>query len=131
MELIINIVVSVYLAQKVGLIGVFLGTTVAYIASWLGQTYVVHKYVLEKNVFNYYFVQVKYIILVVIETLIVVGLKKLVMIPNAWLNLLYICLLCLIVPNGLNIFLYRNSDEFIYVRDNILKKVFDKVRGRK
>lgn len=131
MELIINIAVSVYLAQKVGLIGVFLGTTVAYIASWLGQTYVVHKYVLEKNVFNYYFVQVKYIILVVIETLIVVGLKNLVTISNPWLNFLYICLLCLIVPNGINIFLYRNSDEFIYVRDNILKKVLDKIRGRK
>ena len=131
LELVINLVVSIVAAIKWGLIGVFIGTTIAYIVSWLGQTYVVHKHVLEKGVGEYYIRQIKYAILTIVELLIIVFIKNHVVINNVWLNLFFLALLCLIIPNGINILLYKNTMEFDYLKTNLLDRVVNKVKEKR
>ena len=131
LELVINLAVSIVAAIKWGLIGVFIGTTIAYIVSWLGQTYVVHKHVLGKGVGEYYIRQIKYAILTIVELLIIVIIKSHVVINNVWLNLFFLALLCLIIPNGINILLYKNTMEFDYLKTNLLGRVVNKVKEKR
>lgn len=130
-ELIINLVVSIVLALKLGLIGIFIGTTAAYLISWFGQTYVVHKYVLDKKVNGYYIKQVMYACITVLELAIILLIKKYVVISNVWINFIFLGILCLLVPNGINILLFRNTDEYIYLKDNLLNRFINKFKEKK
>jgi O-antigen/teichoic acid export membrane protein len=126
MELIINLSVSIILAYKIGLIGVFLGTTSAYLCSWLGQIYVVHKHVLNKNHFKYYGKQVMYLLITVFEIVIVLLLDKALIINNIWLHFIYLLVLCAIVPNGINLLLFHKTKEFMYLKEKVLNKIIRK-----
>ena len=127
-ELILNLVVSIIAAMKLGLIGVFIGTTVAYIVSWIGQTYVVHKHVLKRNVFQYYFKQIAYFLLTCLELGIVVLLKSCVSFEHAWIQFGYLLILCALVPNGINLLLFYRSKEFIYLKENVLNRLLKKMK---
>ena len=123
MELLINLSVSIILAFRIGLIGVFLGTTSAYLCSWIGQIYVVHKHVLYKNHFRYYLKQLLYLGITVLEIVLVTLLDHAFVITNVWVHFAYLLLLCAIVPNGVNVLLFSRTDEFAYLKDKVLSKV--------
>lgn len=126
LELILNLVFSIILALKFDLIGIFLGTTVAYICSWLGQIYVVHKKVLFKSHIAYYMKQVKYMILTLMELILVIFFRELIVINNVYLNFAYLMLLCAIIPNGFNYLIYHNTKEFKALEEIFLGKLIRK-----
>lgn len=130
-ELILNLVVSVVAAMKLGLIGVFIGTTVAYIVSWIGQTYVVHKYVLHQNVFKYYFKQLVYFGLTALELGIILFLKSALSFDNSWIQFVYLLVLCAVIPNGMNLLLFYRSKEFTYLKENVLNRLLKKMKRDK
>ena len=130
-ELVLNLVVSIVAAIKLGLIGVFIGTTVAYLVSWFGQTFVVHKHVLEKGVSEYYIKQLKYALLTMFELGIIVVIKDCVVINNEWLNLIFLAFLCLLIPNSINILIYKDTEEFIYLKENLLDRMIKKIKDKK
>lgn len=121
-ELILNLVISVIAALKMGLIGIFIGTTIAYIVSWTGQIYVIHKHVLKRSALPYYLKQIGYFGLTLLELIIILGLKKILVFENVWIEFGYLLVLCAIIPNGVNILLFHRSEEFIYLKENVIKR---------
>lgn len=67
-----NIVVSILLVQKLGLLGVLLGTTITRIVTnvWY-DPYIVYKYGMKKSVFKYYFKWIEYLLICCIEVFLI------------------------------------------------------------
>ena len=62
-QAIINIIVSVVLAYKIGFNGVILGTTVSYLSTvFWNKPYMIHKYIFRQSVFKYYLDCIIYIL---------------------------------------------------------------------
>lgn len=68
---VINIIVSIFLANRIGLLGVLLGTTITRVLTnvWF-DPYIVYKYGLKKNPLLFYIKWMEYLMIVIIDVLI-------------------------------------------------------------
>ena len=120
---IINIVLSIILTKFLGVIGVFIGTTIALLCS---QTFV-EPYILYKYVFKKHFDQkVKTYIFRFIFTMILgfvlFKVLSIVNIQNLIIELAFLIIVCTIFVNVIIILLYKNKQEFNFLV-NIIKNL--------
>ena len=119
-EAISNIVISIALVFKFGIIGVTIGTTVAMIIRTIEFIYHTNKYILKRNIFE----SIKKVFLIVIETIIIFILFKITpQIENTsyvtWsINAIIVSIEACIVTALLNIIMYKKD----------MKKIFNKVK---
>lgn len=119
-EAISNIVISIVLVFKFGIIGVTIGTIVAMIIRTIEFIYHTNKYVLKRNIFE----SIKKVFLIVIETIIIFILFKITpQIENTsyvtWsINAIIVSIEACIVTVLLNIMMYKKD----------MKKIFNKVK---
>lgn len=120
-EAISNIVISIVLVFKFGIIGVTIGTIVAMIIRTIEFIYHTNKYILKRNIFE----SIKKVFLIVIETIIIFILFKITpQIENTsyvtWsINAIIVSIEACIVTVLLNIMMYKKD----------MKKIFNKVKG--
>ncbi len=120
-EAISNIVISIVLVFKFGIIGVTIGTIVAMIIRTIEFIYHTNKYILKRNIFE----SIKKVFLIVIETIIIFILFKITpQIENTsyvtWsINAIIVSIEACIVTVLLNIMMYQKD----------MKKIFNKVKG--
>lgn len=125
-ECLINLSVSIALAYKIGLAGVFIGTIVSFILTFWINPVVLYKNFFGKSVFPYF---VKFIGYFLVCTAIALGLDAIL---TMWLtvsvfwNVVIRIILCLIVSNGLFWILFHKSDGYVYCR-NIVYSLFNKL----
>lgn len=120
-EAISNIVISIVLVFKFGIIGVTIGTIVAMIIRTIEFIYHTNKYILKRNIFE----SIKKVFLIVIETIIIFILFKIT--PQieytsyvTWsINAIIVSIEACIVTVLLNIMMYQKD----------MKKIFNKVKG--
>ena len=115
MEAIVNITISVILAKMIGLIGVFVGTTLSGLVLWC---YSYPKFVYTGMFGRYikdYIKETLSYIAIFFGLLVVTSLvASLVRFDNAYLNLLGKLIVCLTVPNVIIIVLFHKTDNFRY-----------------
>ena len=122
LEFVINLVISIYGAMNYGIIGVFFGSFFAYIVSWSGQSYKLHKHVFRKPVFEYYQTQVLYIVIVLIELGIVIFINTVVKLENNYLAFGLRMIWAAFIPNGINLVFFRKNPEFVYLKETLFKR---------
>ena len=128
-EAITNIVLSIILVFKYGIIGVAIGTLVAMLIRTIEFVYHTNKYILNRNIFE----SVKKIIIIIIEVLLIVFLSKYLPKINiisylTWIEYaLLVGILSVVIVLSVNIVIYRK--EFKEMR-NIFKNLF-KQRSKK
>lgn len=128
-EAITNIVLSIILVFKYGIIGVAIGTLVAMLIRTIEFVYHANKYILNRNIFE----SVKKIIIIIIEVLLIVFLSKYLPKINiisylTWIEYaLLVGILSVVIVLSVNIIIYRK--EFKEMR-NIFKNLF-KQRSKK
>lgn len=124
-EAITNILISIILVNKYGIVGVAIGTIIAMLIRTIEFIYHTNKYILKRNQFE----SIKKIILIVIETIMIVFLSR--YLPNievisyiTWIEyaiLVFILSLIIVIP--INIILFRNEfNTFINIVKNIFRK---------
>jgi len=121
-ELFLNLFLSIFLVIKMGLIGVFIATSVAYLVSWVGQALMIHRYCLKIEVKGYFFKQIYYFLIWIFEIVIVMLLGQFFN-SNSYLHFGYLLILCAIVPNLINILIFGKSEEFSYLKQNIINRL--------
>lgn len=125
---IINLVASFILIKCFGLIGVFLGTLVSCIVCdlILFPLYL-YRYLLKENFIEYYKRYTVYIFVTGINTAfcsVICG--NMLNIEAAPITIFAgLCLACLIVPNVIIALVFRNTEEFLYLR-TLVKKISNK-----
>ena len=124
-EAITNIVVSVILVFKYGIIGVVIGTLLAMLIRTVEFVYHTNKYILNRSAFE----SIKKILVIIIEVLLIVFLSKYLPKINVVSYLTWIeyallgGLLAVIVVLSVNIIIYKKEfKEMINIIKNIFKK---------
>lgn len=124
---IVNIIISIFLAQKYGLLGVLLGTTITRLITnvWY-DPYIIYKYGLKKSVLSYYIQWFKYLIICFMVSFIlklVFGVFKL-----SGMSLLIISLMISVSSFILTVFvIFWRNEDFCYFLE-LAKKLLKKLR---
>lgn len=124
-EAITNIVLSIILVSKYGIIGVTIGTLIAMLIRTIEFIYHTNKYILNRNIFESF----KKIIVMIIEVLLILFLSK--YLPNlniisylTWIEYaLLVGILSVIIVLPINVIIYKK--EFKDMK-NIIKSLFIK-----
>ena len=111
-QAIINLIVSIIAVKVIGLPGIFVGTLISRMIVVIFRPYVVYKYILKKNVFEYYLRLFKRTILLFLICTIMWKIEIVILNEINVLNFIIMGLLVLIVPNIIFFCIYRNTNEF-------------------
>lgn len=122
----INLILSIWLVQQIGMIGVFIGTLVSTIAGPFWTTpFLVYKKVFQKPV-SHYFLKYTFYMVIGIGTYFLTKFVCDFIPTDNFLGLVIIGAICLIVPNIVYISIFYKTDEFKYllgIVNNILRTV--------
>ena len=129
-EGIINLLVSIVLAKKYGIVGVFLGTTVSYLAlSFWNQPRIVYKEVFKIPLNSYFKKYIYYFLLTLINGFITTICCNILVSGNNFLCLVIKGIICVIVTNIVYVVIFFKTDEFKYLF-NIIKPIFVKIKHK-
>lgn len=124
-ESVINLVTSIWLAEKLGIGGVFMGTAISTITACLYvEPYILYKHFYKRSVLEYFKLLFKYMF-VTILAVVVIEFLSVPMKETTVLNFLYQMLLCITIPNILFYVFFQKTSEMQYFKDIVLK-VFNK-----
>ncbi len=121
LECVINLVVSLYLGYKFGLVGIFLGTTCSILVSMVVDPYVLFKQWFQKSFFDYVKLYLRWMLIIAATGVAIHYLGSLITINNI---VGFIALLTVNVI-GINLsFLFFNyrSPDFIYCKNILIDK---------
>lgn len=124
LESIINIIVSIILVQKMGIVGVFLGTLISTLTTcfWI-EPYVVYKYGLKQNLRKYFSKYLKYTSLGIITFLMTIVITKKMFNYISIFTFIGKLVICLIIPNTIFILIFKGTEEFKYFKNLIIDNV--------
>lgn len=116
-EGIVNLVVSVILAgpMKLGMFGIFLGTSISTFVTVFVLPWNVYKYVFNMSSRLYYINYIIYTTSSVLLAFITYSTANIFEVNNIFITFIIKCFVCLIVPNVLIAVLFRNTSEFNYL----------------
>lgn len=128
-EAIINLIVSIILVNKIGIIGIFIGTFISTIttAFWI-EPYILYKYGFEKKFSDYLLKFIKYTSIILITTLVTHNICNLFN-STTWIVLVIKILICIVSINGIFLVVFHNDEKLKYFII-LLKKCIDKIKVR-
>lgn len=115
----INLVLSIYLGNKMGLFGILLATAIARLLTntWM-DPYVVYKYGLNSSPLEYLFKYIKYII-VLISTGALTGFLTNLVHFNIYITFMIKFIICVFIPNIVFLILFFRTNEFKYLLNKL------------
>lgn len=128
LEGIVNLIMSVFLAHfcKLGIVGVFLGTTISTVISIVTIIWIVYKFLFEKKMSLYYRSFFLYMIMGIVGAILSLSLFQWLRTPYTFVNLVVGVLTSFLVPVCMNFLAFRRNEEWKYCTDmvmNIVRKV--------
>lgn len=131
-ESLINIVASIWLAKKIGVAGVFLGTIISTVTTciWI-EPYVLYKYVFKKSAKRYAGNFVIYTLISIAAAVITSFAANLVNIDSTLTAFIIKVIICAIMPNIIFILCYFKTDRFrffIFLISGLLKKILSNIK---
>lgn len=130
---IVNLVVSIILVQKLGLVGVFIGTLASSLIfpCWY-RPYIIYKFVFKKSTKDYYKAYILYLTIIMFSNLIVSKLINMLFNNINVVSFISMILICLVLPNTIFIIIFYKSKEFKYIQ-SIIKNIAEGIlcRGKR
>ncbi len=112
-QAVLNLIISILLVKPFGILGVLLGTLLSCLLTQMWyEPLVLYKEVFKKSVIKYYLTLILYFSIMIISCLIVSIIVQFISVDNFGIDLFERVLLCIFVPNGLIILLFKNTNEF-------------------
>ena len=127
-EFVLNLVISIYGAIHFGLLGVFVGTTIAYLVSWTGQAWILNKYVIHDSIVRFYLKQLEYTSLLLGELGLVLWLIPYLNVNNAVLNFILQGFVIFVITSSIHVLIYHRTKEFKYLKVQILDKLLKRLK---
>ena len=120
----VNIVVSLILANIIGLMGVVLGTAISYLTvSIWSRPYIAFKYIFKSSMIPYYVRQLKYISSIVLSIVLINLILKYVSAGSGLMFFFVTGCLCVFIFVIVTIALFYKSNEFIFFKNELLKTI--------
>ena len=120
-ESVVNIVVSIILANVIGLAGVFIGTIASNMVLFLFSfPKFVYKKILHGEVKDYIKENLQYAVMFAVSFIITYVFIQFVKITNNYLLVLIYGIICLIIPNLIFFIVKHKTDEFKYYKNLVM-----------
>lgn len=119
----VNLVISIVLVQKIGLIGVYIGTIVSGLMANITKPVIIYKVILDQPVKGYFTEGIKYILAILASFGILQGIKRLIMDQTTLLTFAVMFAIICVVFNGIFLLLFGRTDEFGYLRGIVKRKI--------
>lgn len=114
-EAAINIITSIILVNKIGIIGVLLGTTITSISvQFITVPYLCYKHIFKRPLKEYYIRYFSYFMTTLVTAMITCFICSININSNSYINFLYKVVVCVIVPNVIFLCRYIKLEEFKY-----------------
>lgn len=121
--MIVNVVVSIILAQKIGIVGVLLGTLISNLVSFMWyDPYIIHKIGFKKRVSKYYIKNILYLCLFIILGVLCKFICNLILI-NGIIGFVIRGIICVLIPVIVLILIYRKTVYGNYLKSIIKNKI--------
>ena len=119
----VNLIISIALVQRVGLVGVYVGTIVSGLIANITKPFIIYKVCFDKKAGGYFADSVKYLTVLAVILGILVGLKGIIMRTVTIGSFVVMFATCCVVFNALFLGVFCRTEEFRYIWDIIRKKV--------
>ena len=126
-QAIINLVVSIVLAKRIGLAGVFIGTFVSSILPFIFKPCIIYKYVFERSVYSYFKEFVKETVIIMVSFFVSNYLISLFN-TNIIIEIIVRLIFSVCVPVSLIYICYRHTEEYKDVLGRI-KSILKRKKG--
>ena len=111
----VNLIISIVLVQKIGLVGVYIGTIISGLIANITKPVIIYKVILEKDVKEYFRDSLKYIVVLVMMFGFLSLVKKLVMPEVTIMTFAVMFVIICVVFNGIFLLLFGRGEEFKYL----------------
>ena len=118
---VMNIVISIIMVNIIGLPGVIVGTLVTDLYIWIVRTYQMVKKYFYQNLTKYTIRMFSYTFSVIVGFVLSFAICRLIHVNNLILELVLKLVVCLIVPNAVNILFTIKSNEFAFFKSYAVK----------
>ena len=126
-ESLINLGASIFLANRIGLIGILLGTTISTVLTcfWF-EPFVLFRYGMELPLRKYFYTYAKYTVGTILAGFLTYAMIKLFIQGSGFFSFLFAMGICALTPNLVFFLFYSRRPEFVavvYMIQKILKKI--------
>ena len=129
-EALVNLVVSITLVKHLGLVGIFIGTTISTVCFPLwNQPRLVYKKLFKKPLYKYFKTYFIYALVTIITAIITTVSCNYFVSGSGFISMIFKGIICVIIPNILFVIIFYKSKEFYYVKSlikNIIINFFGK-----
>ncbi len=119
----VNLVISIVLVQKIGLMGVYIGTIVSGLIANVTKPVIIYKVILQQPVKKYFVDSLKYLAAVAANFAVLAGIRTLVMPEVTFVSFGVMFVIICIVFNGSFLALFGRTEEFGYLWGIVKGKV--------
>ncbi len=112
---VVNLILSIVLVQKIGLVGIYIGTIVSGLIANITKPFIIYKVCFEKSVKTYFLDSVKYLAVLGGILVLLTGIKQFVMPQVTVLSFIVMFIVICVVFNGIFLLLFGRTQEFGYL----------------
>ncbi|MDE7048077.1 MAG: polysaccharide biosynthesis protein, partial [Lachnospiraceae bacterium] len=118
----VNLVISIVLVQKIGLVGIYIGTIVSGLIANFTKPFIIYKVCFDKKAGAYFMESVKYLIVLAVILSILTALKGVIMQTVTPGSFTAMFVICCVVFNALFLLVFGRTEEFGYIWEILRKK---------
>lgn len=123
----VNLVISIVLVQKIGLVGIYIGTIISGIIANIVRPVIIYRVCFHKTMGRYFLDSVRYIGVCLVSLLLLLAVKGWLMNEVTVLSFIGMVVVITVVFNGLFLLVFGRCEEFKYVW-NLFRGSLQRVR---
>ena len=118
----VNLIISILLVQKMGLIGVYIGTVISGIMANIIKPFIVYKVCFNRNASDYFIDNLKYLGVMALVLAIILPISWKLLVEVSIVSFAIVGILIILVYNVILLLFFRKTDEFRYLYEIIRRK---------
>ena len=118
----VNLIISILLVQKMGLIGVYIGTVISGIMANIIKPFIVYKVCFNRNSSDYFIDNLKYLGVMALVLAIILPISWKLLVEVSIVSFAIVGILIILVYNVILLLFFRKTDEFRYLYEIIRRK---------
>lgn len=120
---VVNLIISIALVQRIGLVGVYIGTIISGLIANITKPVIIYRVILDKPVKEYFMDSLKYVLTIAAVFLLLSAIKKMVMTEVTIVTFVVMFVIICVVFNGVFLLLFGRTEEFGYLWRIVKRKI--------
>lgn len=119
----VNLVISIVLVQKIGLIGVYIGTVISGLIANVSRPPIVYRVCFDRKSKEYFVDTAKYLLVMAVILVIVLPLSNLILEKVTLVSFVLAGIMIVVVYNVIFLLAFCKTGEFKYMYDMVMRRV--------